>query len=97
MIIAYFLCCQKYFNYHSWITQYPIFHKNFQRIYGRNNSFTGSTKVHEYTADSCTAYGSGHVRGSYQEAFALDMRIPVSQNFTKRLIMAASNMVVPSG
>ena len=33
-----------------------IFHKNFQRINGRKDSqsFIGSAKIHEYTADSCT-------------------------------------------
>ena len=41
---------------HGLIIQYLIFHKHFQRINGRkdNHSFIRSTKIHKYTADSCT-------------------------------------------
>ena len=36
----YFLCLEKDCNHHSWIIQYSVFNKNFQRIYGHkvNNS-----------------------------------------------------------
>ena len=75
---------------------YPIL--NFQRTYGRkdNNSFIGNTKVHTYTADSCTANGIVCTRSSYQEALVPDMGTPVPQNFKKHLIMVASNIMYVS-
>ena len=39
-----------------------------------NRSFTGSTKIHEYTADSCTTYGRVYIGSSFQEAFVLGTR-----------------------
>ena len=95
---TYFLCREKDFH-HSWIIQYSIFNKNFQRIYGDkdNNSFIDNIKVHKYNVDICTTYGKVYTGSSYQEAFIPDTRIPISQNFTKHFVMAASNIMFVSG
>ena len=46
-------------------TQFSI--KKIQRINGRkdNHSIIGSTKINEYTADSCTTYGRVNTKSSY--------------------------------
>ena len=90
---------EKKYNHHSWIIQYSVFHKKFQSINGLkdNYSFIGSTKIHEYTAGSCTTHVRVNNRSSYQEAFVLDTRTLFLQNFMKCLIIAASKIMVTSG
>ena len=74
MIILHVYYAETNSNHHSWIIQYSIFHKNFQRITGRknNHSFIGSAKIHEYTADSCPTYGEFIIEAADQEPFVLD-------------------------
>ena len=55
----------------SYNTQFSI---NIFKELMDNRSFTGSTKVHEYAADSCTTYGRVYISSSFQEAFVLGTR-----------------------
>ena len=80
---------------------YPnsIFHKKFQRINGReeNNSFIGNAKIHEYIADSCTTYGRVYNRSSWPRTACSGYENTILQNFMKRLIMAATKIMLTSG
>ena len=80
---------------------YPnsIFHKIFQRINGHKDihSFVGSAKIHEYTADSCTTYGRVCNRSSWPGTVCSGYENSILQNLMKRLIMAASKIMVTSG
>ena len=81
----------------SWLRAcYPnsIFLKNFQRINGHkdNHSFIGCAKIHEYTADSCTANGS-----SWPWTVCSEYKNAILQNFMRRLIIAASKIMVTRG
>ena len=67
------------------------------KIFKDNNSFINNAKVHEYTVDSCTRYGRVYTGSSYQEVFIPNMRTPISTNFTKRLYMAAFNIMFANG
>ena len=67
---------EKNYSDHSCTIQYSVFHKKIQIINGRkdNHSIIGSTKINEYTADSCTTYGRVNTKSSCYEAFVLDAR-----------------------
>ena len=92
----YFLCLEKDCNHHSWIIQYSVFNKNFQRIYGHkvNNSLAIQLCIN---IPSIFTYGGVYTASNILEAFLLDIRTPVPQNFTKRLLMVAYNVMFESG